>query len=74
MSFLNSIVVEIKPNEIYNLAAQSHVVSFDIPDYTTEVNSLGTLRILEAIKNSNLIKNKVYHITLNYMEVFIKTL
>ena len=43
-----------KPHEIYNLAAQSHVkVSFDIPDYTTEVNSLGTLRILEAIKNSN---------------------
>ena len=37
-SFLNSIVAEIKPNEIYNLVAQSHVkVSFDIPDYTTEV-------------------------------------
>ena len=61
-SFLNSIVAEIKPHEIYNLAAQSHVkVSFDIPDYTTEVNSLGTLRILEAIKNSNLIKKTKFY-------------
>ena len=39
-----------KPNEIYNLAAQSHVkVSFEIPEYTTNADALGTLRILEAI-------------------------
>ena len=61
-SFLNRIIAEIKPHEIYNLAAQSHVkVSFDMPDYTTEVNSLGTLRILEAIKNSNLIKKTKFY-------------
>ncbi|OCL27622.1 GDP-mannose 4,6-dehydratase [Orenia metallireducens] len=42
---------EIKPDEIYNLAAQSHVkVSFDAPEYTADVDALGTLRILEAIR------------------------
>ena len=46
-----SLVSTIKPNEVYNLAAQSHVaVSFEIPEYTTNADSLGTLRILEAIK------------------------
>jgi len=49
MSVLN-IVQKIRPNEIYNLAAQSHVaVSFEIPEYTTNADALGTLRILEAI-------------------------
>ena len=49
MSVLN-IVQKTKPNEIYNLAAQSHVaVSFEIPEYTTNADALGTLRILEAI-------------------------
>ena len=49
-SILN-LVSEIKPNEIYNLAAQSHVkVSFDMPDYTTQVDALGTMRLLEAIR------------------------
>ena len=44
-------VSTIRPNEIYNLAAQSHVaVSFEIPEYTTNADSLGTLRILEAVK------------------------
>ena len=48
---LTSIISSIRPNEIYNLAAQSHVgVSFEIPEYTTNVNALGTLRILEAIR------------------------
>ncbi len=47
----NSIIQNIKPDEIYNLGAQSHVkVSFELPEYTTNVNALGTLRILESIK------------------------
>lgn len=45
------IVQETRPDEIYNLAAQSHVqVSFDMPEYTTDVDALGTLRLLEAIR------------------------
>ncbi len=50
----SSIIEEIQPDEIYNLGAQSHVkVSFDLPEYTTNVDALGTLRILEAIKKIN---------------------
>jgi len=50
-----------KPDEIYNLAAQSHVqVSFEIPEYTANVDALGTLRILESIRSNKLEKkNKV---------------
>ena len=45
------IVQEVQPDEIYNLAAQSHVqVSFETPEYTADVDSLGTLRLLEAIR------------------------
>lgn len=52
-SSINRIVRTVKPEEIYNLAAQSHVkVSFEIPEYTSEVTGLGTLRILEAIRES----------------------
>jgi GDPmannose 4,6-dehydratase len=48
---LIELIKKIKPNEVYNLAAQSHVLtSFSTPDYTTQVNALGTLRILEAIR------------------------
>ncbi len=48
------LVQKIKPTEIYNLSAQSHVaVSFELPEYTMMTNSLGTLRILEAIKTIN---------------------
>lgn len=48
---LNSLMNEIEPDEIYNLGAQSHVkVSFDVPDYTAQVDALGTLRLLEAIR------------------------
>ncbi len=48
---IRSIINDIKPNEIYNLGAQSHVkVSFELPEYTSNINALGTLRILEAIK------------------------
>ena len=50
-SNLTRLIKEIQPNEIYNLAAQSHVaVSFDAPEYTADVDALGTLRILEAIR------------------------
>ena len=51
------IVSEVKPDEIYNLAAQSHVgVSFEVPEYTANVDGLGTLRILDSIKILNLEK------------------
>ena len=54
-SNLNRLLKTIKPTEIYNLAAQSHVgVSFDVPEYTADVVGLGTLRLLEAIRDSNL--------------------
>jgi GDPmannose 4,6-dehydratase len=50
-SSLIRIIQTIKPDEIYNLAAQSHVkVSFDVPEYTAEVDAVGTLRLLEAVR------------------------
>ncbi|MBN1234160.1 MAG: GDP-mannose 4,6-dehydratase [Candidatus Coatesbacteria bacterium] len=49
---INRLVLEIKPDEIYNLAAQSHVkVSFEIPNYTSQVDALGSLYVLEAVRN-----------------------
>jgi len=55
------IVSETKPDEIYNLGAQSHVgVSFENPEYTAQVSGLGTLRILEAIRFLKLKKTKFY--------------
>ena len=60
-SILN-LIKKIKPNEIYNLAAQSHVqVSFEVPEYSAEVNALGTLRILEAIRSLNLEKKVKFY-------------
>lgn len=54
-SSLNKILREIRPDEIYNLGAQSHVrASFDVPEYTGEVTGLGTVRLLEAIRESGL--------------------
>ena len=54
---INRLINLIKPDEIYNLAAQSHVaVSFVIPNYTANVDALGCLNILEAIKSSGLLK------------------
>lgn len=59
---LTRIIGEIKPDEIYNLAAQSHVkVSFDTPEYTANVDGLGTLRVLEAVRLLNLTeKTRIY--------------
>ena len=55
------LISKIQPNEIYNLGAQSHVgVSFENPEYTAQVTGLGTLRVLEAIRNLNLKKTKFY--------------
>ena len=54
-SNLNRILETVQPNEIYNLAAQSHVqVSFEMPDYTAQVDALGTLRFLDAIRETAL--------------------
>lgn len=54
-SSLNRILRTVKPDEIYNLAAQSHVrVSFDIPEYTAEITALGAVRLLEAIRETGL--------------------
>ena len=59
-SNLNRILEKVRPDEIYNLAAQSHVkVSFEIPDYTAQVDALGTLRFLEAIRETQ-INTKFY--------------
>ena len=58
---LVNIINKVKPNEIYNLGAQSHVGhSFEIPEYTSEVTGLGTLRVLEAMRFLNLKKTKFY--------------
>lgn len=49
---LNKLLAEIQPDEIYNLGAQSHVaVSFEVPEYTAQVDAIGTLRILDAVIN-----------------------
>lgn len=59
-SNLNRLLEKIQPDEIYNLAAQSHVqVSFEVPEYTAEVDGVGTLRILDAIKDTG-VKSRFY--------------
>ena len=56
------IIEKVKPDEIYNLGAQSHVgVSFDVPEYTSNVTALGTLRILDSIRNLKLEKKVKYY-------------
>ena len=56
------LINQIKPDEIYNLAAQSHVaVSFEVPEYTANADALGALRILEAIKFNNLVKKTKFY-------------
>ena len=59
-SALNQLLKKIKPDEIYNLGAQSHVrVSFDLPEYTSDITGLGAIRLLDAIRESE-IKTKFY--------------
>ena len=59
-SNLNRLLEKVKPDEIYNLAAQSHVrVSFEVPEYTIEVDGVGVLRFLDAIKETG-VKTKFY--------------
>ena len=59
---VSMIVKKVKPDEIYNLAAQSHVaVSFEVPEYTANADALGALRILEAIKFHNLEKKTKFY-------------
>ena len=54
-SSLNTLIRQIRPDEIYNLGAQSHVrVSFDVPEYTAEVTGVGTIRLLEAIREAGI--------------------
>jgi GDPmannose 4,6-dehydratase len=59
-SSINRLLRELRPDEIYNLGAQSHVrVSFDIPEYTAEIDALGAVRILEGIRETGL-KTRFY--------------
>ena len=59
---INNIISKLKPDEVYNLAAQSHVaVSFKLPEYTANVDGLGTLRILDAIINNKLEKKTKFY-------------
>jgi GDPmannose 4,6-dehydratase len=60
-SSLNTLLRTIEPDEIYNLGAQSHVrVSFDVPEYTAEVTGVSTIRLLEAMRESNMKKTRFY--------------
>lgn len=63
------LIQKIQPDEIYNLGAQSHVkVSFEIPEYTAQVDALGTLRIVEAVRSLNLIeKTRIYQASTSEM-------
>jgi len=59
-SNLNRLIEKIKPDEIYNLGAQSHVqVSFEVPEYTAEVDAIGTLRFLDAIRETG-VRSRFY--------------
>jgi GDPmannose 4,6-dehydratase len=71
---LNKLIAQIQPDEIYNLAAQSHVgISFEIPDYTTQVDAMGTLGILETIKNIDR-ANKIRFYQASSSELYGKTM
>jgi GDPmannose 4,6-dehydratase len=73
-SSLNKLIATIQPDEVYNLAAQSHVaVSFATPDYTAQVDGMGTLRILDAI-NSMGLKNKTRFYQASTSELYGKVM
>lgn len=62
-SNINRVLENVKPDEIYHLASQTHVdLSFDMPEYTAQVNALGTLRLLDAIKASE-IRTKLFNLS-----------
>lgn len=73
-SSLIRILQQIQPDEIYNLAAQSHVkVSFDVPEYTAETDAVGTLRLLEAIRILGLEKKtKIYQASTSELYGFVQ--
>ena len=76
-SSLIRIISDIRPDEIYNLAAQSHVkVSFDVPEYTAEADAVGTLRLLEAVRICGLkrLAASIRHPLRNFLERFRKCL
>ena len=63
-SNLNGILNKVKPDEVYNLAAQSHVkVSFECAEYTADVDAVGTLRLLDAIVGTGLKNVKFYQVS-----------
>lgn len=68
-SSLNHLIASIRPTEVYNLGAQSHVkVSFETPEYTAQVDGVGTLRLLEAVRSSGLEKTcRVYQASTSEM-------
>ena len=67
---MRNIIGEYEPDEIYNLAAQSHVmVSFKLPEYTADVNALGPLRILDTIRSLNL-THKIRYYQASTSEMF----
>jgi len=67
---LNNLINDIRPDEIYNLGAQSHVaVSFDNPEYTADVDAIGPLRLLEVIRNSNM-KKKIRFFQASTSEIY----
>ena len=70
-SCLVKIIAEVKPTEIYNLGAQSHVkVSFDLAEYTANVDALGTLRILDAVRTCGLEKSVKFYQRLTIIQQF----
>ena len=77
-SNLTRILSEVEPDEVYNLGAQSHVaVSFEAPEYTADVDAMGTLRLLEAIRFLGLREERldfIKHLHLNYMVWFKRLL
>eukprot|EP00397_Hematodinium_sp_SG-2012_P025616 GEMP01026775.1.p1 GENE.GEMP01026775.1~~GEMP01026775.1.p1 ORF type:complete len:375 (+),score=77.12 GEMP01026775.1:70-1194(+) len=69
-SNISAVIAKVQPDEIYHLAAQSHVkVSFDMPDYTAEVDGVGTVRVLEAIRSAGL-QNKTRFYQASTSELF----